>query len=126
MYEKKKEKMTIFKYTKEEIENLKNSLRYIKFLTKNIGRQFKQVSYCDITKEDIESDQCYAIITIDKKDERVRTNQLFDLLDKNIVGYCQSTIYTIISFLFYTELKKVPLYINKIPEFANWRLRIGK
>lgn len=114
-------------YTREEIEDLKNNLRYIRLIYGTInGTITKSLNYKGITKEDVESDQCFVIITIDKRDERVRVNRLFDLLDRNIAGYSQSTIDTLISFLFFTELREVPLFINKIPEFANWRLRIEK
>lgn len=32
----------------------------------------------------------------------------------------------LIKFLHSTPLKKVPLYMNKLPELCKWRLRIGK
>lgn len=33
---------------------------------------------------------------------------------------------TIVKFLHSTTLRRVPLYMNKLPELCQWRLKIGK
>lgn len=45
--------------------------------------------------------------------------------DKNIVVMDERRLGMLNTFVNVIKLKKVPLYLNKIPEVAKWRLQIG-
>lgn len=112
------------RYTEEEIQLLKNSLKYMKYKFDYDEFNFVKIpiNYSEITIENFKSEDTYFITG----NTRIKIYRLFQLLDRGVVTCSTSFLHGLLFFMFFVEYKNVPLYINEFTEFVAWRLRIGK
>lgn len=121
-------------YTKKEIEDLKKSLFYIEEsieqdysdpYSKTIVKKSIEYSYVNKNKNQI---ALLCGIKIKKGELFIRVRYLFSVIhnSKRKNGEDSPILRKIHKFLFKTEFKDIALFINDLPDFASWRLRIGK
>ena len=129
VYEKEKEEIAMPQYSLEDIDLLKRSLGYIRIRNQPGRFNFitEALSYDDIIRwELLKDEETFALVTINHIEERVKLQKLFKFLDEYVAGYSDCSLDVIVMFMVFTEFKHVPFYINTLPEFVSWRLKIGK
>lgn len=108
----------IIPYTKEDMEELYNSLTYME------ANIFK--SYEEVKKFRMPRYLLFAQVTIGNNKELIETESLSLLLWHRMIYQRFNRCEELKNFIHYTLLKEVPLYIRSFPDFVKWRLRIGK
>jgi len=101
-------------FSKEEYNDLLSNLSYFNLLEK--------LNFEDI-KEKIPGYTMYIKTNIKSVETEIDTDSLFDVIYKE---HWTDTLTDLREFIHCVEFNKVALYINIFPDFAKWRLRIGK